>query len=99
MGLGRIGEAVAHRLKAFGIGNVVYSGRTEKPEAQRALNAKFVSFDDLLKQSDVIAVCCALTKETENLFNYNAFKKMKKSVVSPLTLIAYYINEKFFKER
>ncbi|CAO3622848.1 unnamed protein product [Mucor hiemalis] len=81
VGLGRIGEAVAHRLKSFGIGSVIYSGRKEKPEAQRTLNAKYVSFDDLLQQSDVIAVCCALTKDTENLFDYEAFRKMKKSVV------------------
>lgn len=86
-GLGRIGEAVAERLRAFGIKRIIYSGRSEKVQAQAKLNAEFVPFDTLLKESDVIAVCCALTKETENLFNYEAFSKMKRSVVSLLVKI------------
>ncbi|CAM0141497.1 hypothetical protein VKS41_003788 [Umbelopsis sp. WA50703] len=81
VGLGRIGEAVAHRLKAFGITNVLYSGRTEKPKAAEKLQAKFVSLDDLLKQSDYIVVCCALTKETKEMFNYAAFEKMKRTAI------------------
>ncbi|KAG2236715.1 hypothetical protein INT48_000713 [Thamnidium elegans] len=81
VGLGRIGEAVGERLKAFNVGRIIYSGRTEKPSAQAKLNAEFVSFGTLLQESDVIVVCCALTKDTENLFNYEAFSKMKKSVV------------------
>ncbi|KAI7901839.1 D-isomer specific 2-hydroxyacid dehydrogenase [Cokeromyces recurvatus] len=82
VGLGRIGEAVAKRLQAFGISRVIYSGRTKKSEQVEArLNAKYVPFDTLLTESDVIVVCCALTKETENLFDYKAFSKMKRTVV------------------
>ncbi|KAL9559364.1 hypothetical protein PS6_000831 [Mucor atramentarius] len=81
VGLGRIGEAVGHRLKAFGISKFVYSGRSKKPEAEASLNAEYVSFDDLLKQSDVIVICCALTKETKDMFNYEAFSKMKNTAV------------------
>ncbi|KAG2209485.1 hypothetical protein INT47_008329 [Mucor saturninus] len=78
VGLGRIGEAVGDRLKAFGIGRVIYSGRSEKP--RNRLGAEFVPFQTLLAESDVIVVCCALTKDTENMFNYEAFSRMKKSV-------------------
>jgi glyoxylate/hydroxypyruvate reductase len=80
--LGRIGEAVAHRLKAFGISQVLYSGRSEKPEASKRLQAQFVPFDELLAKSDYVVVCCALTEETKEMFNYDAFKKMKRSAVS-----------------
>lgn len=80
MGLGRIGEAVGERLKAFGIRRILYSGRSEKPNNK--LNAEFVPFNTLLQESDVIVVCCALTKETENMFDYEAFRKMKRSVAS-----------------
>lgn len=82
VGLGRIGEAVGHRLKAFGISKFVYSGRSKKHEAEAGLNAEYVSFDDLLQQSDVIVICCALTKETQDMFNYEAFTKMKNTAVS-----------------
>jgi glyoxylate/hydroxypyruvate reductase len=81
VGLGRIGEAVGHRLKAFGISRIIYNGRSEKPDAQARLDAEFVGFDTLLAESDFIVVCCALTKETKDLFNYDAFSKMKKTVV------------------
>ncbi|KAI9478832.1 MAG: D-isomer specific 2-hydroxyacid dehydrogenase [Benjaminiella poitrasii] len=82
VGLGRIGEAVARRLMAFGISRVLYSGRSKKSdELESSLNSKHVDFDTLLKESDVITVCCALTKETENLFDYEAFSKMKRSAI------------------
>ncbi|KAG1055312.1 hypothetical protein G6F43_002729 [Rhizopus delemar] len=81
VGLGRIGEAVAYRMKAFGISRIIYSGRKRKPEAEDKLNAELVSFDMLLAKSDYVIVCCALTKETRHLFNYEAFSKMKKTAV------------------
>ncbi|KAI8051926.1 D-isomer specific 2-hydroxyacid dehydrogenase [Gilbertella persicaria] len=81
VGLGRIGEATAQRLKAFGISRIVYSGRSQKLEAEKRLGAEYVSFDTLLKESDVVIVCCALTKETQDLFDYSAFSKMKKTAV------------------
>ncbi|KAF7722414.1 hypothetical protein EC973_003153 [Apophysomyces ossiformis] len=81
IGLGRIGAAVAHRLKAFGISRILYSGRTEKVEAQEQLNAEFVPLDTLLNQSDYVVVCCALNAETKHMLNYDAFTKMKKTAV------------------
>lgn len=81
VGMGRIGQTVAQRLKAFGVDRVVYWGRSEKPELKQSLNADFVSFDTLLAESDFVVACCALTPETKEVFNYEAFKKMKKNAV------------------
>ncbi|KAL0097260.1 D-isomer specific 2-hydroxyacid dehydrogenase [Phycomyces blakesleeanus] len=81
VGLGRIGEAVASRLKAFGIGEVLYWGRNKKPVVEAKLNAKLVSMDTLLADSDYIVVCCAMTPDTKELFDYEAFSKMKKSAI------------------
>ncbi|KAI8100164.1 D-isomer specific 2-hydroxyacid dehydrogenase [Halteromyces radiatus] len=81
IGLGRIGQAVAKRLKAFGITRILYHGRSQKPQAESELGAEFSSFDNLLKESDYITVCCALTPETQNLFDYVAFSKMKSTAV------------------
>lgn len=77
VGMGRIGEAVATRLRAFGVSRIVYSGRNKRP-----VHGDFVSLDELLTVSDFVIVCCALTKETRHLFNYEAFSKMKKTAVS-----------------
>lgn len=57
---------------------------SRKPQAEAELGAEFASFDDLLEKSDYITVCCALTLETQDLFDYQAFSKMKPSVVSEL---------------
>lgn len=82
--MGRIGEAVAHRLQPFGVSRTLYWGRSEKPELkQRLPNAEFAaSLDTLLAESDFIIVCCALTPQTKELFDYAAFSKMKKTAVS-----------------
>ncbi|RUS19161.1 glyoxylate reductase [Endogone sp. FLAS-F59071] len=82
VGLGRIGEAVAHRLRAFGISRVLYSGRSTKTEAATRLGgAIHVSFYDLLAESDFVIVSCALTAETRGMFNYEAFKRMKRNAI------------------
>ncbi|XP_005105201.1 glyoxylate reductase/hydroxypyruvate reductase [Aplysia californica] len=80
VGLGRIGIAVAQCLKPFGVAQFLYSGRSEKPEAE-SIKAKFVPFDDLLQTSDFVIACCALTQDTAGLFNKDAFSKMKKSAI------------------
>lgn len=82
--MGRIGEAVAHRLKPFGVSRILYWGRREKLELKERLpGAEFKSeLNDILSEADFIIVCCALTPETKEMFNYEAFKKMKKNTVS-----------------
>ena len=80
VGMGRIGEAVAQRLKPFGVSRILYWGRREKQNL--SVDAQFKSsLDDLLVESDYVIVCCALTPETKEMFNYAAFSKMKKSAV------------------
>ncbi|CDS10528.1 hypothetical protein LRAMOSA03203 [Lichtheimia ramosa] len=79
VGMGRIGQAVAKRLQAFGVSRVLYWGRKEKPELQG--KAEFSSFDKLLTESDYVVACCALTPETAEMFDYEAFSKMKKTAI------------------
>ncbi|KAG0201043.1 hypothetical protein BGX28_006063 [Mortierella sp. GBA30] len=83
VGLGRIGVAVAKRLKAFGVQKFLYQGTRPKKETEKEIGGEveFVGMDRLLKEADVICVCCALTDTTRNMFNYDAFSKMKNSVV------------------
>ncbi|KAI8073570.1 D-isomer specific 2-hydroxyacid dehydrogenase [Thamnidium elegans] len=81
VGMGRIGQAVAHRLKSFGIERIVYWGRNEKVGLKENLNADFTSFDQLVTESDFVVACCALTDDTKQVFNYNVFKKMKKNAI------------------
>ena len=80
-GLGRIGMAMAKRCKgAYGM-NIIYCNRKANPEAERLYGVKQVSFDELLAQSDVISVHSALNNETREIFNKDAFGKMKPSSI------------------
>ncbi|XP_062516313.1 glyoxylate reductase/hydroxypyruvate reductase-like [Corticium candelabrum] len=80
VGLGRIGQAVAERIRPFGVSTILYTGRTAKQEAKK-LGAQFVTFHELLAKSDFVLACCALTEKTRETFNANAFHLMKPSAV------------------
>lgn len=80
-GLGRIGLEMAKRCKGAYNMNVIYNNRKRNEEAEKTLDAKWVSFDDLLNQSDVLSVHCALSEETKGVFNKAAFAKMKPTSI------------------
>ena len=74
VGFGNIGRAVAKIANAFEM-NVIAYNRSEK----QADGVAFVSFETLLEQSDVVSVHCPLNSESQDMFDKNAFAKMKKS--------------------
>jgi glyoxylate reductase len=80
VGMGRIGEAIAKRAKGFGM-EILYHNRSRKEKAEKELGASYVSFDELLRLSDYIVSVVPLTNETIELFNKNAFHKMKPSAI------------------
>lgn len=83
VGLGRIGLAIARRLQPFSIQRILYSGTKEKKfdleQDQKFFT--FVSFDDLLKQSDFVIIACALNDKTRHSFNAEVFRKMKNDAI------------------
>lgn len=81
VGMGRIGQAVARRLKFGWDMDVIYSSRSDKPQANKELRASRVSFDELLRQSDFISIHTDLNTETQHLFGNSAFEKMKATSV------------------
>ena len=80
-GLGRIGMEMAKRCKGAYNMNILYTNRHPNKEAEELLNARKVSFDELLNQSDVISVHCALSEETKGIFDHSAFSKMKPTSI------------------
>lgn len=81
VGLGRIGMAVAERLRGGWGMKVLYHNRGRNEEAERALEAELVTFDELLSRSDFVSVHCSLNESTRHLFDAAAFGKMKRSAV------------------
>ena len=78
VGLGNIPQKIVIKAQAFGL-NIVSSDPYCPEEVFGRLNVGNVSFDDLLNQSDYVSIHAPLTPETENMFNMNAFKKMKST--------------------
>ena len=80
-GFGGTGRAVARRAAAFGM-NVLALDRDPVPpsdEVDRVLPP--ARFNELLRASDVLAICCPLTAETRGKFNAAAFRQMKRSAI------------------
>ncbi len=77
VGLGEIGRNVARVASAFGSEVIYYStsGKNNNPDYRQ------VSFDELLERSDIISVHAPLNEATKNLFDENAFKKMKQTAI------------------
>lgn len=80
-GLGRIGFALARKAKAAFNMSILYHNRHPNPAAEQQLSARLVSFEELLKESDVLSVHTNLSPETEGLFNTQTFKAMKSSAI------------------
>lgn len=69
IGNGRIGAAVAHRARAFGM-QVDHHSRTSG-----------VPLDELLAQSDVVSLHCPLTDNTHHLIDAAALARMKPGAI------------------
>lgn len=77
IGLGAIGRRVADIAKMFGCRVVYYStsGKNDQPGYER------VTFDTLLRESDIVSVHAPLDENTKDLMNKEAFDKMKSSAI------------------
>mgnify|MGYP001030301479 FL=1 len=73
VGYGRIGEAVAKKLKGFNFKRIIYFD----PYKNNNKYAEKVDFDTLLAESDIITLHAPATDKTYNMFNREVFKKMK----------------------
>ncbi len=77
IGMGRIGQAVAKRAKAFGIA-IHYHNRKQLPfDIEELYEATYWnSLDEMIKRMDIISINCPLTKETNRLMSKKRLKLM-----------------------
>lgn len=78
VGFGSIGRRVASIAEAFGMKVLAYNPR---PKDKGELNVRFVTIDELLRQSDIVTCHCPLTPETDGLINKDNISKMKKTAI------------------
>ena len=78
IGMGRIGQAVAWRARAFGL-NVMYHSRNRLPQAQESMfGAQFEpDLDKLVAESDIISLHCPASPETHHIIDARRIALMK----------------------
>ncbi len=78
IGMGRIGQAVARRALGFGMRIIYYSRKRLPPEKEEELGgAKYVSLEELLRQSDFVSIHTPLTPQTRYMIGEKELKMMK----------------------
>ncbi|NQZ01955.1 MAG: hydroxyacid dehydrogenase [Bdellovibrionales bacterium] len=77
VGLGLIGKRVAELCNAFGMQVIAYDPYLEQNQFAEA-GAKSVSFEDLLKSSDVVSLHVPLTSKTRHMISVDTVSLMKK---------------------
>jgi glycerate dehydrogenase len=78
IGFGRIGQATGNIAGALGMKVIALDSN---PNEKGREIASYVSLDELLAQSDVIALHCPLFPETEGIINKTTISKMKDGVI------------------
>ncbi len=80
LGLGRIGSEVAKRAKAFRM-NVIYHDLVRRRDLEKSLGLRFVSFERLFREADIISIHTPLTPETRRIVSRRAISTMKKEAI------------------
>jgi len=80
VGFGRIARLVVQKVAGFGLNCLAYDPYIS-PAFITSHGVEPVSFDDLLRRSDVISIHAPATPETRGMFNAEAFAKMKPSAI------------------
>ncbi|MGV2981820.1 2-hydroxyacid dehydrogenase [Camelimonas sp. ID_303_24] len=82
VGMGRIGQALARRARAFGL-SIHYHNRRRVPAAtEQALEATYwESLDQMLARMDIISVNCPHTPATYHLLSARRLKLLKPSAI------------------
>jgi len=80
VGMGRIGQAVAQRARAFGL-TVGYHNRQRLPQAvEEAVSAHYEpDLDKLIAEADIVSLHCPATPETHHILSAARIAAMKPS--------------------
>jgi glyoxylate reductase len=82
LGMGRIGQAVARRARAFGMQIHYHNRKRLRPEVEDSVEATWWdSLDQMVARMDILSVNCPHTPSTFHLMNARRLKLMKPAAV------------------
>jgi glyoxylate reductase len=76
VGLGRIGRQIAQRARGFSM-QVLYHNRRPRVDVDAGLAARYVTLDELLRESDYVVLSVPLSAQTRGLIGQAQFALMK----------------------
>jgi len=80
IGLGRIGQAVARRAKAFEM-RILYHNRHRNLEAEQALGVEYCDLNDIFRNSDFVSLHLNYTPAAHHLVNRQRLELMKPTAI------------------
>lgn len=80
VGMGRIAKELAKILRGFGM-DVIACDICPDTKFAEENNVRFVAFEELCAQSDIISLHCPLTDDTRHIINRESIARMKQGVM------------------
>jgi D-3-phosphoglycerate dehydrogenase len=80
LSFGFIAQAVAERMKGFGV-RIIASDPYANADDARAAGVELVPFEQLLRESDYLVIQAPLTAETRGLFDEPVLRRMKRGAI------------------
>lgn len=81
VGFGAVAQNVAKILSGFGLQEIIAYDTIPNLDMATKLGVRFVSFETLIKEADIISLHVPCVKETIGLINENTFSLMKDSAI------------------
>ena len=78
VGMGRIGQRVAARIKPFDVQTYYFDYQRLSTSEEQVLGARYMSLDAIVPHCDVISINIPLTPDTDGLFDRKRLYSMKK---------------------
>ena len=98
VGMGRIGQAIARRALAGGM-NIIYHNRHQlSAEYEQRYHASFRTLEELMAQSDFVALSMPLNAETHHLIDAPAISLMKADAILVNTARGAVVDEQALTE-
>jgi lactate dehydrogenase-like 2-hydroxyacid dehydrogenase len=81
VGMGRIGQAIARRAKGFSMRILYHNRKRVSKSIERALGARYVGFERILRESDFLSLNLPYTPESHHLIGAGQLALMKPTAV------------------
>jgi glyoxylate reductase len=93
LGLGRIGLEVLKRAQGFPV-KTIYNDLIRREDLEKQYGVEYVSFDELLRRSDILTIHLSLQESSRGIINKAALAKMKPTALIVNTSRGPVIDEK-----